>query len=74
MTTGVQLIPGVSKAGQVKKYKLFVAPEEEKWKIRMLHSLLSDRTGEFEILFDESELVENEPNIVDDILDNICTS
>jgi hypothetical protein len=74
VTTGVQVIPGVSKAGQVKKYKLFVVPEEEKWKIPLLHSLLSVRAGEFEIPFDETDLEENEPNIVDDILDNICTS
>ena len=74
VNTGVQVIPGVSRAAQVKKHTLFVVPEEEKWKIPLIHSLLSVRAGEFEIPFDEIDPEENEPNIGDDILDNICTS
>ena len=63
MNTGVHVIPGVFRAAQVKKHTLFVVPEEEKWKIPLIHSLLSVRAGEFEIPFDEIDPEENELNI-----------
>jgi hypothetical protein len=49
VNTGVQVIPGISKAAQVKQHTIFVIPEEEKWKIPLLHSLLSVRAGKFGI-------------------------
>ena len=87
VNTGVQVIPGTTKAYSIKKQRLFKVPEPEKWKVPLLHSLLAVRAGEFEISFDDENIDgdydENfdgaddeavEDNMTDDILANICTS
>ena len=78
VNTGVQVIPGITKGYTVKKHRLFQVPELEKWKVPLLHSLLSVRAGEFEISFDDKNVGdddgEEESNMTDDILANICTS
>ena len=72
MTTGVQVTPGVTQAATIKKHKMFPVPHGQLWKVPLLHSLLAVRAGEFNIMFDDEENQETE--IVDDILGNICTS
>ena len=48
-------------------------PEEDKWKIPLIHSLLAVKAEEFEIIFDEEEDIPG--NVVgDEILVNICCS
>ena len=78
VNTGVQVIPGITKGYTVKKHRLFQVSELEKWKVPLLHSLLSVRAGEFEISFDDKNVDdddgEEESNMTDDILANICTS
>ena len=70
--TGVQVIPGVTKAAEVKKHTLFMVPEREKWKVPLLHSLLAVRAGDFEIPFDDNDPEQNE-TIADDIPPNSQT-
>ena len=68
----------ITKGYTVKKHRLLQVPELEKWKVPLLHSLLSVRAGEFEISFDDKNIDdddgEEESNMTDDILANICTS
>lgn len=72
VTTGVQVTPGVTQAATIKKHKMFPVPHGQLWKVPLLHSLLAVRAGEFNIVFDDEENQETE--IVEDILGNICTS
>ena len=51
--TGVQVIPGVTHAAAVKKQTLNKIPEEDKWKVPLIHSLLTVKAEEFEIIFDD---------------------
>ena len=72
-STGIQVIPGVTNATAVKKQILNKVPEEDKWKIPLIHSLLAVKAEEFEIIFDEEEDIPG--NVVgDEILVNICCS
>ena len=71
--TGVQVIPGVTHAAAVKKQTLNKIPEEDKWKVPLIHSLLAVKAEEFEIIFDDEEDIQG--NVVgEDILVNICCS
>ena len=70
--TGIQDIPGVSQVSSIKKHCMFPVPQDQKWKVPLLHSLLAIRADEFEIPLDNDEIDENV--IADTILENICTS
>ena len=72
LATGVQVTPGVTQAGAIKEHKLFPVPDDQKWKVPLLHSLLAVRAGEIQIIFDDEESHDEE--IPDDILVNICSS
>ena len=72
--TGVQVMPGVTHAAMVKKKPLFKPPEEQMWKIPLLHSLLAVKAEEFEICFDDDDEEVEEHDVANDILLNICCS
>ena len=72
VNTGVQVLPGVTLAGAVKKHTLCKVPDVEKWKIPLLHSLLAVKADKFEILFDDEDQEAEEINIGREILENIC--
>ena len=56
----------------MKKHVLSKVPDEDRWKIPLLHSLLAVRAEEFEIIFDDDDNIDEEMNIGVDILENIC--
>ena len=73
--TGIQVTPGVTHAAMVKKKPLFKPPEEQMWKIPLLHSLLAVKAENFEICFDDDEDEEvEEYDVANEILMNICCS
>ena len=69
-TTGVQVRPGVTHPGAVKKVTLHKVPEGQEWKVPLLHSLIAVRAGEFNIEFDDNE--EDTPEIADAIMVDLC--
>ena len=68
----MQVRPGVTHPGAVKKVTLHKVPEGQEWKIPRLHSLNAVRAGEFNIEFDDDE--EDTPEIADAILVDLCTN
>ena len=69
-TTGVQVRPGVTHPGAVKKVTLHKVPAGQEWKVPLLHSLIAVRAGEFNIEFDDNE--EDTPEIADAIMVDLC--
>ena len=69
-TTGIQVIPGMTRAGSVKKLKIHKVPEGQDWKIPLLHSLISVKAGEFYIPLDDESDDTLDP--VEDILMDLC--
>ena len=66
--TGVQVMPGVTHAAMVKKIPLLKQPEEQMWKIHLLHSLLAFKAEEFEICFDDDDEEVEEYDVANEIL------
>ena len=59
----------------VKKQRCFKVPEVDEWKVPLLRSLLQIKAGDFELKFDDNDADDDDNmNIPDDILANICTS
>ena len=73
VNTGVQVVPGAAQGWVIKKQTQFPVPEVDHWKVPLLHSLLLVRAGDFTITFDDNT-DDDEMNIPEDILSNICTS
>ena len=69
--TGVQFIPRVLNMSTIKKHRMFPVPEDQQRKVPLIHSLLAIKLEEFEIPCDEEYTDDN--NVVDTILENICT-
>ena len=72
LNTGVEVKPGVTKATVVKKHTLCKVPDEERWKVPLLHSLLAVKSEEFEIRFDDDDHETEDNEIGMDILKDIC--
>ena len=73
--TGVHVVPGTKQGYLVKKQRCFKVPEVDEYKVPLLHSLLLIKAGDFEFKFDENDAEDDDNmNIPDDILANICTS
>ena len=72
LCTGIQVRPGITQAGTVRKFTLFKVPDGQEWKVPLLHSLLSVKAGEFTIPFDDDSEEIKEADVVDDILRDIC--
>ena len=73
--TGVHVVPGTQQGYLIKKQRCFKVPETDEWKVPLLHSLLQIKAGDFEIKFDENDADDDDNmDIPDDILANICTS
>ena len=72
MNTGVEVKPGVTKATVVKKHTLCKVPDEERWKVPLLHSLLAVKSEEFEIRFDDDDHETEDNEIGMNILKDIC--
>ena len=70
--TGVEVIPGVTTPGKIKNTRLVKVPDDERWKVPLLHSLLAVKAEEFEIVFDADDPDNDEPDVGGDILLNIC--
>ena len=71
---GVKVVPGITKAVEIKKHTLFTVPEADQWKVPLLHSLLKVKSGELAISFDDDDLEDVDRDIPLDILSDICTS
>ena len=71
-TTGTQVVPGITKAASIKNHKLHKLPEDETWKVPLLHSLLAVKSGVFEIQFDDETEDSEVMDIGSDILGDIC--
>ena len=73
--TGVKVVPGVTAPAQVHDYTVYGIPEESKWKISLLESLLEIRDGRWEVLFEEEntrgELCKDEVTFM---IDELCIS
>ena len=72
LNTGIEVQPGITSPYLVKKHVLSKVPDEDRWKIPLLHSLLAVRAEEFEIIFDDDDNIDEDMNIGVDILENIC--
>ena len=72
LQTGVQVLPGLTQAAQVKKHRMFPVPVDQLWKVPLLHSIVAIRAEEFKIQFDDDD--DDVDDIVNTILENICTS
>ena len=72
LQTGVQVLPGLTQAAQVKKHRMFPVPVDQLWKVPLLHSIVAIRAEEFKIQFDDDD--DDVDDIVNTILVNICTS
>ena len=70
--TGVEVIPGVTTPGKIKNTRLVKVPDDERWKVPLLHSLLAVKAKEFEIVFDADDPDNDEPDVGGDILLDIC--
>ena len=71
LNTWVQIVPGKTQAHYTKKLKVHTVPAGEEHKVPLLHSLLSIRSGEYKLEFDD---IDDETEIVDDVLHHVCTS
>ena len=74
LNTGIEVQPGVTSPCLVKKHVLCKVPDENMWKVPLLHSLLAVKAEKFEIIFDDDDNDAEEVDIGMDILENICCS
>ena len=56
MDTGVKVSPGETSSSLLKSYMVYEAPEEARWKIPLLESLIEIRDQRWEVLFDEENI------------------
>ena len=75
MDTGIKVSTGHSNKHLLKQFSAYPVPEESKWKIKFVESLIEIRDQRWEVLFDEEEdggkLSENE---VTTMIDRWCIS
>ena len=56
MDTGVKVSPGETSSSLLKSFMVYEAPEEARWKIPLLESLIEIRDQRWEVLFDEENI------------------
>ena len=75
MDTGVKIIPGITHKSEFDAFKVYPIPEDQKWRLPLLESLLDIRDEQWEIRFeeedDEDQLDEDD---IEGMIVDVCTT
>ena len=71
MKTHVSVIAGNTKPHTIKSNRVYRVPQQEKWRISLLRSLLELRNKQWEVLFDEEE-GQLMPNNIQMMIEEVC--
>ena len=75
LETGIAVIPGITKPAAISDHRVYKFEEKEKWKIKLLSSLMEIRDHRWEILFDEEDGTGSLlPDDIIYMIDNVATS
>ena len=77
MDTGIKVIPGGPEPGitELKGVKVYPVPDDQKWRLPLLESLLEIRDDQWEIRFDEEhEDDQFDEDDIESMIEDVCTS
>ena len=73
--TGVRIIPGVTNKSELTAIKVYPIPEDQKWRLPLLESLLEIRDDQWEIRFEEEDDDDQlDDDDIEGMIADICTS
>ncbi len=73
ITTGTQIIPGLTSKIALKSYRVYTVPMHQQWRIGMLHSLMELRESRWSITFDDEQHSIDKSQI-SLMIEDVCTS